>query len=61
MALVAHLNLKIHQIDIKIAFLNGNRRKGLQEAIQRFCKMKKLVCILKKSIYELKQVSGNSI
>ena len=60
MALVAHLDLELHQMDVKTAFLNGEleediymvQPKGLpsQEEGQ-------FVCKLKKSIYGLKQAS----
>ena len=60
MALVAHFDIKLHQMDVKIAFLNGK----LQEAVYMkqpddFTKSGKeyLVCKLKKSIYGLKQAS----
>ena len=60
MALVAHYDLELHQMDVKTAFLNGD----LEETIyieQPEClvseETKHLVCKLKKSIYELKQAS----
>ena len=60
MALVAHFDLELHQIDIKTAFLNGD----IDEMIymvqpKNFVSgdPKKMVCKLKKSIYGLKQAS----
>ncbi|RWR73399.1 Gag-protease-integrase-RT-RNaseH polyprotein [Cinnamomum micranthum f. kanehirae] len=60
MALVAHFNLKLHQMDVKTAFLNGNLEEEVyMEQPEGFIKQseKKLVCKLKKSIYGLKQAS----
>ena len=60
MALVAHFNLELHQMDVKTAFLN----RVLEEEV--YMKQPKgfiakdkehLVCKLKKSIYDLKQAS----
>ena len=60
MALVAHFDLKLHQMDVKPTFLNG----GLKEEV--YMKQPKgfsssasehLVCTLDKSIYGLKQAS----
>ena len=60
MALVAHFDLKLHQMDVKTDFLNGK----LEEEV--YMKQPKgfsssagdhLVCKLKKSIYGLKQTS----
>ncbi|BBG99469.1 transposable element gene [Prunus dulcis] len=60
MALVAHFDLHLHQMDVKTAFLNG----GLEEEIYMMQpegfiqqKEKSLVCKLCKSIYGLKQAS----
>ena len=60
MALVAHYNMELHQMDVKTAFLNGE----LDEVIymkqpEGFIKSGKedYVCKLKKSIYGLKQAS----
>ena len=60
MALVAHFDLELHQMDVKTAFLNGD----IDETIymvqpENFVSgaTKKKVCKLKKSIYGLKQAS----
>ena len=60
MALVAHFDLELHQIDVKTAFLNGD----IDETIymvqpENFVSgdTKRMVCKLKKSIYGLKQAS----
>ncbi|XP_075098938.1 uncharacterized protein LOC142175836 [Nicotiana tabacum] len=60
MPLVAHFDLELHQMDMKIAFLNGD----LEEEVymrhpERFCDKEKshLICKLNKSIYGLKQAS----
>ena len=60
MALVAHYDLELHQMDVKTAFLNGN----IDETIymvqpENFVSndSKQLVCKLKRSIYGLKQAS----
>jgi hypothetical protein len=60
MALVAHFNLELHQMDVKTTFLNGN----IDETIymlqpENFVSgdPKNMVCKLKKSIYGLKQAS----
>ncbi|KAI3796687.1 hypothetical protein L1987_39366 [Smallanthus sonchifolius] len=60
MALVAHFDLELHQMDVKTAFLNGDlnedvfmkQPEGFQPEGQEH-----LVCKLKKSIYGLKQAS----
>ena len=60
MALVAHFDLELHQMDVKTAFLNGD----IEETIymvqpENFVsdESEKKVCKLKKSIYGLKQAS----
>ena len=60
MALVAHYDLELHQMDVKTAFLNGD----IDETIymvqpENFVSgdPKYMVCKLKKSIYGLKQAS----
>ena len=60
MALVAHYDLELHQMDVKTAFLNGN----LEEEVYMDQPMgfiekgkERMVCKLKKSIYGLKQAS----
>ena len=60
MALVTHFDLNFHQMDLKTAFLNGVlgeeaymvKPKGFQKLGREH-----LVCLLKKSIYDLKQAS----
>lgn len=60
MALVAHYNLELHQMDVRTAFLNGElnedvymiQPEGFKEDVS-----KHLVCKLKRSIYGLKQAS----
>lgn len=60
MALVTHYNLKLHQIGIKMTFLNGNLEEKIYinqpEGFEKKEK-KNLVCKLNKSIYRLKQAS----
>ena len=60
MALVAHFDLELHQMDVKTAFLNGD----IDETIymvqpKNFLSRdpKNMVCKLRKSIYELEQAS----
>ena len=58
MALVAHFDLELHQMDVITAFLNGD----IEETIymvqpENFEDSRDLVCKLKKSIYGLKQAS----
>ena len=58
MALVAHFNFELHQMDVKTTFLNGD----LQEDIymlqpEGFVEDENKVCKLRKSIYGLKQAS----
>ncbi|RVW25195.1 Retrovirus-related Pol polyprotein from transposon TNT 1-94 [Vitis vinifera] len=60
MALVAHYDLELHQMDVKTAFLNGNIDKTiymLQPENFESNDSKQLVCRLKRSIYGLKQAS----
>ena len=60
MALVAHFDLELHQMDVKTAFLNGNLDEDIHmEQPEGFTKKgnEHLVCKLKKSIYGLKQAS----
>ncbi len=60
MALVAHFNLELHQMDVKTAFLNGNLDEEVyMDQLEGFLIKGKehMVCKLKKSIYGLKQAS----
>lgn len=60
MALVAHLNMHLHQMDVKTAFLNGNLSEEIyMKQPEGFIQEggEGLVCELKKSIYGLKQAS----
>ncbi|EOX99199.1 Copia-like pol polyprotein, putative [Theobroma cacao] len=60
MVFVAHFDLELHQMDVKIAFLNGNlEKKVYMVQIEGFheSKSESLVCKLQKSIYNLKQAS----
>ena len=60
MALMAHYDLKLHQMDVKTAFLNGNIDETIymvQPENFESNDSKQLVCKLKRSIYGLKQAS----
>ena len=60
MALVAHFNLELHQIDVKTFFLNGSLSEDVYMLIPNgFVERGKenMVCKLKRSIYGLKQAS----
>ncbi|RVW68648.1 Retrovirus-related Pol polyprotein from transposon TNT 1-94 [Vitis vinifera] len=60
MALVAHYDLELHQMDVKTAFLNGNIDETIymvQPENFESNDSKQLVCRLKRSIYGLKQAS----
>ena len=58
MALVAHFDLELHQMDVKTAFLNGEIDETIyMEQPENFVTgdLKSMVCKLKKSLYGLKQ------
>ena len=58
MALVAHYDLKLHQMDVKTTFLNGNLSEDIyMRQVKEFEEKgkKNLVFKLRKSIYGLKQ------
>ena len=60
MALVAHFDLELHQMDVKTAFLNGELEEEVYMTQPEGFILEKgntLVCKLKKSIYGLKQAS----
>lgn len=58
MALVAHFNLELHQMDVKTAFLNGDLHEEIYMLQPNgFVEDENKVCKLKKSIYGLKQAS----
>lgn len=60
MALVAHYDLELHQMDVKIVFLNGDIEETIymvQPENFESTDSKHQVCKLKKSIYGLKQAS----
>jgi Reverse transcriptase (RNA-dependent DNA polymerase) len=60
MTLVTHLDLELHQIDVKTAFLNGELNEIIymvQLSHFETEDSKGIVCQLKKSIYGLKQAS----
>jgi hypothetical protein len=60
MALVAHFDLELHQMDVKTAFLNGDIEEDIymiQPENFVLGDSKSMVCKLKRSIYGLKQAS----
>ena len=60
MALVAHYDLELHQIDVKTAFLNGDLDENVYMAQPKSFVVKgkeRMGCRLEKSIYGLKQAS----
>lgn len=60
MALVAHFDLELHQMDVKTAFLNGELDEQVYMSQPEGFKVsgkENLVCKLKRSIYGLKQAS----
>ena len=60
MALVAHYDLELYQMDVKTVFLNGDIEETIyimQLENFEYKESKHLVCKLKKSIYGLKQAS----
>ena len=60
MALVAHYDLELHQMDVKTSFLNGNLEKNVYMAQPKSFVVEgkeRMGCRLKKSIYGLKQAS----
>jgi hypothetical protein len=59
MAIVAHYDLELHQMDVKTAFLNGDLEEVYMDQSEGFATPGKesLVWKLKKSIYGLKQAS----
>ena len=60
MTLVAHFDLELQKIDVKITFLNGNLEKeAYMKQLKGFSSSggEHLVCKLKKSIYGLNQAS----
>ena len=64
MAWITHYDLELYQIDVKIAFLNGNLEKEvyMDQPKELYVKENEhMVCKFKKSIYRLKQDSDNGI
>ncbi|WJZ95338.1 hypothetical protein VitviT2T_014114 [Vitis vinifera] len=60
MALVAHFDMELHQMDVKTTFLNGDlEEKVYMKQLEGFITNGNdhIVCKLKKSIYGLKQAS----
>jgi hypothetical protein len=60
MALVAHYDLELHQIDVKMTFLNGDLLENVYMAQPKGFTVKgkeHLRCHMKKFIYGLKQAS----
>ncbi|RDY06522.1 hypothetical protein CR513_09476, partial [Mucuna pruriens] len=60
MTLVAHFDLELHQLDVKIAFLNDNIDEMIYMVQSKNFvsnESKSMVCKLKKFIYDLKQAS----
>ena len=60
MALIAHYDLELHQMDVKAAFLNGDIEETIYMVqLENFVSgdTKSMVCKLNKAIYGLKQAS----
>ena len=57
LAIVAHLNLKLHQMDVTIAFFNGDFQKDIYMCLSEGFQVEGhegKVCKLNKSMYGLK-------
>jgi hypothetical protein len=64
MALVAHYDLELHQMDVKTAFLNGDLFENVYMAQPKGFVVEgkeNMECRLKKSIYGLKQASRKMV
>ena len=62
MALVAHYDLELHQMDVKTAFLNGDLEENVYMAQPKGFVMEgkeRMGCRLKKSIYGLKKLQDS--
>ena len=60
LAIVAHMDLELHQMDVKTAFLNGELEEEIymEQPVNFVSKgQEQKVCKLKRSIYGLKQSS----
>ena len=58
MALVAHFDLELHQIDVKTTFLNRDLEEEVYMKLpEGFDDNRQKACKLRKSIYGLKQAS----
>jgi hypothetical protein len=60
MALMAHYNFELHQMDVKMTFLNGDLHENVYMAQPEGFVVERnehLGCHLKKSIYGIKQAS----
>ena len=58
LALVAHYDLVIHQMDVKFTFLNGELNEEIYiNSLNEFKKEEDLIYHFLKSLYELKQFS----
>jgi hypothetical protein len=57
LALVAELNLELHQMDVKTAFLNGNLEEEIYMNLPPGFRMPGVVWKLKRGLYGLKQAS----
>lgn len=59
MAIVNQFNLELEQMDVKTAFLHGDLEEIIyMEQSEGFVEDKSKVCLLKKSLYGLKQSPG---
>lgn len=57
MAIVNQFNLELEQMDVKTAFLHSDLEETIyMEQLEGFMEDKSKVCILKKSLYGLKQI-----
>lgn len=59
LSIAAQLNLKVHQMDVKGAFLNGDLSEEIYMNLPEGFEQGDLVCKLNKSLYGLKQASRN--
>ena len=58
-AIVAQFDIELEQMDVKVAFLHSELEKIYKKQLEGYIQEGKVnkVCLLKKSLYRLKQVS----